>query len=213
MLVTRADARLRALGLAAPGNEPGGARGSDVSSDASAEPAPDAAPALTGCALADVGAASLPDDELESVHALYATLLAFFERRAPAHPPPGLGRDLSLCLDTLGDLDEAAGRFDEALAAYRRSLAIARTLADADAPPGARRDLAVSLENVAGACLRLDRLDEAELLYAEALAIARALAVESAYSNDMIQDLSVSLDRVAQPRPAPRPARSGARRV
>ena len=70
--------------------------------------------------------------------------------RASLGETPQVLRDLSISLDNVGAAENAAGRGDAAVAAYRESLALRRQLrASLGETPQVLRDLAVSLERIA----------------------------------------------------------------
>ncbi|MDR3570396.1 MAG: tetratricopeptide repeat protein [Syntrophobacteraceae bacterium] len=106
-------------------------------------------------------------------------------------------RDLSVALDSVGDIASRRGDFEEAGAAYRESLEIRRTLRKrVGDTPETLRDLSVSLNNVGDIAGRLGDFEEAGAAYRESLEICRALPKRVGDTPETLRDLSVSLNNV-----------------
>ena len=91
----------------------------------------------------------------------------------------GTRREMSVCLDELGDLERAVRRPEAALPHYNESLDISRALAKELGTPEARRDLSVSLNNVGNVEFALGGPEAALPHYNESLTIRRAQVQEN----------------------------------
>ena len=108
-------------------------------------------------------------------------------------------RDLSLSLDEMGRIREAAGETDAARAIYEESLAIDRGLTETvGETPQTLRDLAFSLVRVGGVHESAGATDMAKAAYEEALAIRRGLVATIGENPQTLRDLSSALDRVGR---------------
>ena len=115
---------------------------------------------------------------------------------ATGNAPESL-RDLSMSLNNIGDVESAAGRGEQALAAYRESLELflqlRQTLGDS---PQVLRDLSISLIKVGEAESAVGRGEQALAAHRESLEIARQLRQALGDSPQVLRDLSVSLEKV-----------------
>ena len=108
-------------------------------------------------------------------------------------------RDLSLSLDEMGRIREAAGETDAARAIYEESLAIDRGLTETvGETPQTLRDLAFSLVRVGGVHESAGATDMAKAAYEEALEIRRGLVATIGENPQTLRDLSGALDRVGR---------------
>ncbi len=107
-------------------------------------------------------------------------------------------RNLSLALNSLGGIEQALGRYDEAHQAYAESLRIRRELeASLGATPEVLRDLSVFLEKKADIDKTLGRFEASLTGYSESLQIRRELEASLGATPEVLRDLSVSLGKVA----------------
>ncbi|HJQ57121.1 MAG TPA: tetratricopeptide repeat protein [Vineibacter sp.] len=106
---------------------------------------------------------------------------------------PGIAR--AQCL--LGDVLEAKGRLDDALAAYREFLAISRDLVATDpSNPGRQREVAVAHSKLGDIHQVQGRLDDALAAYREFLAIAQRLAAPDPSNAGPQRDLAVAHSKI-----------------
>ena len=108
-------------------------------------------------------------------------------------------RDLSIAYSKVGDILEATGRNDEALAAHRKDLALTEKLVAAD-PRNAewQRDLSITFERIGAVLLKIGRRAEAVDAFRRALAIRETLAAADAGNALWQTDLVISLVQVAR---------------
>lgn len=106
-------------------------------------------------------------------------------------------RLVSVALGRFGNVLQAQGRLDEALAAYRESLAIARALA-AKEPSNAqfKRDVSVNLNKIGDVLVAQGDHAGALAAYRESLEIRRALAAQDPGNAQWQSDVSTSLDNI-----------------
>jgi len=106
-------------------------------------------------------------------------------------------RDLSLSLDEMGRIREAAGEMDAARAIYEESLAIDRGLTETvGETPQTLRALSVSLGRLGGIHEHAGETAAAKAVYEESLAIDRRLTEAFGETPEPLRDLSVSLERM-----------------
>ncbi|MBN8284911.1 tetratricopeptide repeat protein, partial [Zoogloea sp.] len=106
-------------------------------------------------------------------------------------------RDRSVALNTLGDVQVAAGDLAAARRSFEDSLQIARRLAAAN--PGsaeAQRDVSVSLEKLGDVHVAAGELTAARTSFEASLQIARRLAAANPGSAEAQRDVSVSLKKL-----------------
>ncbi len=104
-------------------------------------------------------------------------------------------RDVSVSLETIGDVKRQLGDSAGALAVYEESLAIRRELAKDKANAQAQRDVSVSLETIGDVKRQLGDSAGALAAYEESLAIQRELAKDRANAQAQ-RDVALSLERV-----------------
>ena len=108
-------------------------------------------------------------------------------------------RELSVLRNRLGDVLEARGQLDAALAEYRRALEVRRTLAAIDPSNAqAQRDLSLSHERVGEVLRKQGRLQEALVELEASLAIARRLAAAEPANRQWQEELAIAERNLAR---------------
>jgi tetratricopeptide (TPR) repeat protein len=123
-------------------------------------------------------------EALDLLHARWPDQAAALREKLALGDPgnPLWQRDLTLGENKLGDLFVAAGRWDEALSAYRKGLAIRTRLAESDPGSARRHDLAFSYGGRPGAGRR-QQFEQALASFRSAIAIIELAAGDPAMSS------------------------------
>ena len=117
--------------------------------------------------------------------------------RDSAGETPQTLRDLSISLDRMGRVHEAAGGTSAAKTAYEESLAIQRRLVETiGKTPQTLRGLSVSLDRMGGVHKAAGDASAAKAAYEESLTIDRRLMETIGENPQTLRDLSVSLERM-----------------
>lgn len=127
------------------------------------------------------------------------TLITEVFRREPDSPDLKRKRELSWCLNKMGDILLEDKKTDAAFAMYQNGLCTRRHLANQN-PTNTllKRDLAFSLVRVGEARVKNQELDTAELAMFEALTIRQELISRDSYQTLWLSELGDSQHRIGQ---------------
>ena len=103
--------------------------------------------------------------------------------------------DVSISLIDIGDIEQARGQFDEAMARYEESLAIDRQLLSEEETSERLRDVSISLNSIGDIEQARGQYDEALARYEESLVITRQLLSEEE-TPERLRDVYISLTRI-----------------
>jgi len=111
---------------------------------------------------------------------------------------PHLQRNLAASNERVGDVLDAEGKLDEALAIYRKSLAIWQVLAEDRSNPESQRSLAISYEKIGGVLEWQGKHEEALTFYQQDLAVELKLAESNPNNTDLLGNLVESYRMIGQ---------------